>query len=353
MRDGVNIWPSASIQLTGITSSTKPVFTVGTVEADLLINQVIIHHIFHVVRDSDIHMTEDAYLGIDFLLKHDVSLDFGSVNIISFNENRSRRREPDTPHEEFDLNYPRDKVNNGQCIPHFNEVFKGHNPGYALSNDFNIPEENLNEKNNDLHIDEKLRNENENDNLDDDPNIRNMNFYTNNDLQNENIEFYIDQRLRKANDNFCLEDSLKNTNDLYDDTCSSKLVKLDGEHQISNVRINAFRSGSEPRFRNKPLELQENVIVERCHEILGDSDSHDCSLGHDLLKNYDSIVHCRLSKEDDEKKSLKGRNIEEIVEKKVVNSGLINPYAFCYANALFQALFYDILKVEHAHSDNG
>lgn len=94
IRDGINIWPRSAVQINGIAYDSKPIITIGTVEADVLINDTIIHHQFQVVHDNDLRMKEDALLGMDFLQANNVRIDFGPNTLITFSPSIAINEKP-------------------------------------------------------------------------------------------------------------------------------------------------------------------------------------------------------------------------------------------------------------------
>lgn len=81
LRNHVNIWPNMAIAVNGIINNSNTVHTLGVCEADILINDIIFHHLFHVVRGDSIDLAQDAIIGADFLEKCKALIDFDTKSI--------------------------------------------------------------------------------------------------------------------------------------------------------------------------------------------------------------------------------------------------------------------------------
>lgn len=74
LKRDVNINQENAMELSGITYHSKNLRTIGTCEARVLINNSYVYHDFHILRDSDINLSQDAILGMDFLSKCNVQI---------------------------------------------------------------------------------------------------------------------------------------------------------------------------------------------------------------------------------------------------------------------------------------
>lgn len=76
LREDVYVFKHDSVELSGFLSNVKNISTLGTCSMQILVNNRIIDHDFHIINGEDINLLEDAVLGMDFLGKCNLKLVF-------------------------------------------------------------------------------------------------------------------------------------------------------------------------------------------------------------------------------------------------------------------------------------
>lgn len=74
LKKDININHDKSMELSGISYHSRKLHTLGTCKARVSINDSYVYHTFHILRDSDINLSQDAILGMDFLSKCNVQI---------------------------------------------------------------------------------------------------------------------------------------------------------------------------------------------------------------------------------------------------------------------------------------
>lgn len=80
LKQGIRIFAKKAIELVGISSSSNNVQTLGTCNAELIINDRKVYHPFQVINGNDVNLSQDAILGMDFLKKWDMKIIFSNSN---------------------------------------------------------------------------------------------------------------------------------------------------------------------------------------------------------------------------------------------------------------------------------
>lgn len=298
IRDGVNIWTDSTLEVCGISQNTHEVKTIGYVKADILLNNMIIHHTFHVVRDKDVNMDQDAILGIDFLEGNDIKIEFGQNPTISFRNNQNSR-----------------------------EIITSRNsPELVLT------------KNKFLRIEDSDSNSTmERDDYSSDSELDEDTMDIMNNINERSIEFFDSKNLNKIKIS-PFDASTKETN--YN------------EDRKDNINIAKAKDNMKPKCKiNVNNTIKENKIEE--DKEYNDKNSQNQDIKIEIMR-VDSIskplTEKRITKQDTthEQRELMKENKKRLTTK--MNKGLNNPSNYCYANALFQALFFDVIPIRSDHS---